>query len=106
MIKLVIPLALLVLAHDPEEPFGDWFNTLRSPDTEMSCCNSQRDCGPVDVYEPTDDGYRAYFQGEWVNVPRRVVLERTDNPTGRAVLCVGHLDGQPIARCFVRAAEG
>jgi hypothetical protein len=93
---------------DANSVIGRWFQSLRSPDTGSSCCSPQQDCRQIDQYRPSVEpgGYEALYQGEWVKVPAKAVLERTDNPTGRAVICIMHINGEPIARCFVRAAEG
>jgi hypothetical protein len=94
-------------AHDPDEQFSAWFRSLTQPGTGISCCSPQRDCQQVDDYEADEvSGYRVKYDGVWVQVPQRVVIDRVDNPTGRAVLCISFFNGLPVARCFVRAAEG
>jgi hypothetical protein len=77
-----------------------WFNDLRQPWTNALCC-SVADCRPVDA-RLNDGHYEAFIEGEWRRVPDHLILNRSDNPTGRAVACwtpqVGIL-------CFVRAPE-
>jgi hypothetical protein len=50
----------------------------------------------------SDGHYDALIEGEWRRVPDHLILNRSDNPTGRAIACwtpqVGIL-------CFVRAPE-
>jgi hypothetical protein len=77
-----------------------WFNSLRQPWTNALCC-SLADCRPVDS-RLNNGHYEALIEGEWREVPDRLILNRNDNPTGRAVACwtpqVGIL-------CFIRAPE-
>jgi hypothetical protein len=40
-----------------------------------------------------------------IEVPPDKILQRTDNPTGRAVACLRHFNGHPVVRCFVRPPE-
>ncbi len=96
------------LAHDPEEQFGEWYRSLRVPDTGVSCCSMKRDCAAIDDYHGSatvPGGYEVLYEGEWLAVPPEAVLQRTDNPVGHAVLCIKHVDLKPIARCFVRASD-
>ena len=46
--------------------------------------------------------YEVMLDGEWRPVPPDRVLERVDNPTGRAVVCYTPARG---IMCFVRGAE-
>jgi len=107
----LLPLAALavLLAHDPQELDADWFNSLRGPEEGVSCCGNHHDCATVSDYRPGEipGSYRALLNGEWLDVPAFVVLERADNPTGLPVLCIGRdHTGRPFARCFVRPSEG
>jgi hypothetical protein len=92
-----------VLARPPENAdpaLAPWFNSLRQPGTEVSCC-SIADCRPTE-YRTGRDGYEALIEGSWVAVPPDKVLRRVDNPTGRAVVC--YLPGKGIL-CFVTPDE-
>ncbi len=77
-----------------------WFEGLRQPGTGTSCC-SIADCRTTD-YRTTDDGYEAFIDDRWVVVPPDKILQRVNNPTGRAVVCWTPSRG---IMCFVRAAE-
>src|ERR1700761_6489802 len=85
---------------DADPSLAPWFNSLRQPWTNALCC-SVADCRPVQS-RLNDGHYEALIEGEWRQVPDRLILNRSDNPTGRAVACwtprVGIL-------CFVRAPE-
>ena len=83
---------------DPD--LAPWFRALRQPDTGISCC-SVADCRPTD-YRTNGDHYEALIQDRWVAVPPQKVLSRTDNPTGRAVVCWTPTTG---IMCFVRGPE-
>jgi hypothetical protein len=48
------------------------------------------------------DHYEALIEGEWRSVPDHLILNRADNPTGRAVACWTKQSG---ILCFVRAPE-
>jgi hypothetical protein len=85
---------------DADPALAPWFNSLRQPWTNALCC-SVADCRPVPS-RLNDGHYEAFIDGEWRQVPDRLILNRNDNPTGRAVACwtprIGIL-------CFVRAPE-
>jgi hypothetical protein len=77
-----------------------WFRSLMQPGTSISCC-ALADCRETD-YRMTADHYEARIRGKWVIVPADKILQRTDNPTGRAVVCWTPATG---IMCFVRATE-
>lgn len=77
-----------------------WFQSLRQPGTGVSCC-SVADCRTTD-YRTEGDHYEALIDDKWMRVPPDKVLQRIDNPTGRAVVCYTPSLG---IMCFVRAAE-
>jgi hypothetical protein len=77
-----------------------WFRSLLQPGTEVSCC-SVADCRPTE-YRVERDHYEALIGGNWLAVPADKVLQRTDNPTGHAVVCWTPQRG---IMCFVRATE-
>ena len=85
---------------DADPALAPWFNSLRQPWTNALCC-SVADCRPVNS-QLNDGHYEALIEGEWRRVPDHLILNRNDNPTGRAIVCwtpqVGIL-------CFVRAPE-
>jgi hypothetical protein len=85
---------------DADPTLAPWFNSLRQPWTNALCC-SVADCRPVES-RLSDGHYEALIEGEWRRVPDHLILNRNDNPTGRAIACwtpqVGIL-------CFVRAPE-
>lgn len=77
-----------------------WFQSLRQPGTGMSCC-SMADCRPAE-FRIQGGHYQALVMGKWQDVPPAVVLQRTDNPTGRAIVCFTPYRG---IMCFVRGPE-
>jgi hypothetical protein len=85
---------------DADPALAPWFNSLRQPWTNALCC-SIADCRPVDS-RLNGEHYEALIDGQWRAVPDHLILNRSDNPTGRAVVCwtpsVGIL-------CFIRAPE-
>jgi len=85
---------------DADPALSPWFHSLRQPGTGMSCC-SIADCRPVD-YRTTPNGYEVWIEDRWWPVPPEKVLQRADNPVGRAVVCWTKLTG---IMCFVRAPE-
>jgi hypothetical protein len=99
-------------AHPPWAEFADWFRTLKEPGTDammdgsISCCTPSRDCHMTDYETDAEGRYWIIAEGERIQVPSEKMLQRTDNPTGRAVACLRYLDGHPIVRCFVRPPEG
>jgi hypothetical protein len=77
-----------------------WFQGLRQPGTGISCC-SMADCRQTD-FRIAGSHYEALVEGEWREVPRDKILDRTDNPTGRAVVCYTPAGG---IMCFIRGPE-
>lgn len=101
----VIPAVAPVIARarppeNADPKLAPWFQALRQPDTGISCC-SIADCRQTD-YRTSGDHYEALIQDRWVSVPPEKVLSRTDNPTGRAVVCWTPATG---IMCFVRGPE-
>lgn len=101
-----IPALLLASAAAAQPPanadpaLAPWFHSLLQPGTSLSCC-SLSDCRETD-YRVRADHYEALIGGKWVAVPTDKILQRTDNPTGRAVVC---WTAQRGIMCFVRATE-
>jgi hypothetical protein len=99
-------------AHPPGAEFADWFRSLKESgtegmmDTSTSCCSPTRDCEMTDYETDADGRYWITAEGERIQVPFDKILQRTDNPTGRAVACLRHYNGHPVVRCFIRAPEG
>jgi hypothetical protein len=85
---------------DADPGMAPWFRGLHVPGTGTSCC-SIADCRPVDS-RIVGDHYEALVEGKWLAVPRDLILEREDNPTGRAVVCWTPTAG---ILCFVRGPE-
>ncbi|HLZ68107.1 MAG TPA: hypothetical protein VKQ29_17925 [Aliidongia sp.] len=107
MIRLSIVTALLLAAHayaapppDADPTLAPWFQSLRQPSTGLLCC-SVADCRAVDSRE-TSGGYEVFIDNKWLPVPPEKVLQRADNPVGRAVVCWTKLAG---IMCFVRAPD-
>ena len=99
-------------AHPPWAEFADWFRSLKEPGTEgklgaiPSCCSPERDCQMTDYETDAAGHYWITTAGERIEVPLEKILQRTDNPTGRAVACLRYYNGHPIVRCFIRGPEG
>jgi len=95
---------LVLLAAVPllaETSLSTWYQSLMRNDGKGSCCGSA-DCRPVD-YRTTANGYEVFFDGEWKPVPKEVILQRHDNPTGRAIVCIDHLFRTML--CFVPGTQ-
>ena len=92
-----------ILAAPPpnaDPSLAPWFNSLRSPWTNGLCC-SMADCRTTDS-RLNGDHYEVLIEGQWRAVPDDRILNRTDNPTGRAVVCWTPEAG---IMCFVRAPD-
>ena len=108
VVKLMITGTLLLSANpartappeNADPTLAPWFNSLRAPWTNALCC-SIADCRPTDS-RVNGDHYEAFVDGQWRAVPPDRVLQRTDNPTGRAVVCWTPSTG---IMCFVRGPE-
>jgi hypothetical protein len=102
-----IAAVLLVAARADAQPppnadpaLAPWFRSLLQPGTGISCC-ALSDCRTTDS-RVTGDHYEALIGGTWFVVPPDRILQRTDNPTGRAVVCWTPRRG---IVCFVRSTE-
>jgi hypothetical protein len=106
--KAIVAAAMLMLgmpADAAPPPNADpalapWFGSLLQPGTGISCC-SLSDCRATE-YRVEADHYEALIGEKWVVVPPETILQRTDNPIGRAVVCWTPQRG---IICFVRANE-
>jgi len=86
---------------DADPALAPWFQGLQAPDTGRSCC-SIADCRPTE--SRTRGGhYEVLIEDKWLAVPSQRILNRSDNPTGRAVVCWTPALG---IICFVHGPEG
>jgi hypothetical protein len=102
-LALLLLLAGSAVAAPPQNAdpaLAPWFRSLLQPGTAISCC-SLADCRPTE-YRIKADHYEALVGGNWVAVPPDKILQRTDNPTGHAIVCWTPLRG---IMCFVRSTE-
>jgi hypothetical protein len=96
-------LAAAAIARPPPNAnpaYAPWFRSLLQPGTNLSCC-SIADCRTTE-YRIRRDHYEALIGRRWLAVPPDKILQRTDNPTGRAIVC---WTPQLGIMCFVRATE-
>ena len=104
---VLIAVGLLFVAPADAEPppnadpaLAPWFRSLLQPGTSVSCC-SISDCRATE-YRIEGDHYEALIGEKWLVVPADKILQRTDNPTGHAVVCWTPQRG---IVCFIRATE-
>lgn len=105
-----LALSQAAVAAPPDNPnpaLAPWFESLKQPGTGASCC-SIADCRTVE-FRQDRDGYEVLIDGRWklsapfwLRVPPNRIIDRTDNPTNRAVVCFTPEAG---ILCFVRPAE-
>jgi len=93
-------MALAAPTDNPDPALAPWYNNLRAPWTNALCC-SIADCRPVEARTAGDD-YEVFVGGEWRRVPPDRILQRSDNPTGHAVVCWTPAAG---ILCFVRGPD-
>jgi hypothetical protein len=111
-IAVVVGLALNQAAaaappDGPDPALAPWFESLKQPGTGASCC-SLADCRTVE-FRQDRDGYEVLIDDRWkmsmpfwLRVPSNRIIDRTDNPTNRGVVCFTPEAG---ILCFVRPAE-
>ena len=89
--------------HDASQPDAEWFNSLKQPQTGISCCDVA-DCRAYDNSEIriTDGIYHVLHRGEWLDVPAGKIVERPDNPTGHFVACVHDFGDTALVLCAVK----
>ena len=101
LMAALVPTTAGAQPPDNADPaLGPWFRSLLVPGTSISCC-SVTDCRATE-YRIEADHYEALIGGNWIIVPPDKILQRTDNPTGHAVVCWTPQRG---ILCFVRATE-
>jgi hypothetical protein len=99
-ISLIGAIASAAPPDNADGTLAPWFQSLRQPGTGISCC-SMADCRATE-YRTSAVGYEAFIDDKWLAVPADRVLDHTNNPTGRAIVC--YMPGRGIL-CFVRPAE-
>ena len=97
-----VPLVAVAAAYagPPDPVVKSWFDGLRQPGTSYPCC-SIADCRTTEIRTHGNE-YEVPIEGQWIVVPSDRILQRTDNPTGRAVVC--WTPGTGIM-CFIRPPE-
>lgn len=93
VVMLLAILALVIrLAHaapppgtDRTSPISQWYRSLKQPGTGIGCC-SEADCRPV-ATRTSNGRQQALLDGQWEDVPPRVVIEDEVHPAGQAVAC-------------------
>lgn len=66
-----------------------------------SLSNGRTACRPTD-FRSTGDHYEAMINGKWLEVLADKVIHRSENPTGRAVVCWTPVHG---ILCFIPGPE-
>jgi hypothetical protein len=99
---LAVVLCLLtgIAAANPPEGadarMAPWFHSLQQPGTGVPCC-SISDCRTAD-FRTSGDHYEVMVDGWWQEVLPDKVIHRSENPTGRAVVCWTPVHG---ILCFI-----
>jgi hypothetical protein len=86
--RLLILFVLLVAAPPlPAAGLGEWFKSLRQPQTGMSCCD-ESDCRRLarEDVEIRDGDYWVFNHGRWAKVDEDKILHRP-NEAEAPVLC-------------------
>jgi hypothetical protein len=94
-----------LLGHDGKDLESEWYRSLYNS-YNIRCCGPSHDCRVVAGYRMEGDHYDVFFENRWLPVLPAALLQRSDNPTGRPVACIGYVGDEPYVRCFVRPAEG
>src|SRR4051812_43641866 len=84
-LSLLPPGALAKPPPNPDPNLSSWFQSLADPETTLPCCD-EADCRPIDD-RIARDHYEVLLGHVWTRVPDERIVHRTDNPTGRAILC-------------------
>jgi hypothetical protein len=87
--------AAAAVAPARAESRAAWFQSLRQPQTGMSCC-SLADCHAATA-DWRGDGWWAKVDGEWMPVPKSKLLKKT-SIDGQAYICTGPMR---TIYCFV-----
>lgn len=83
-----------------EPKLHEWFESLKQPMTQQSCCTISN-CHFAD-YREVDGHFEVKIDGWAYLVPRNIIL-RTENPTGRAVVCFDYTNfGPPLPAGAIR----
>jgi hypothetical protein len=100
-------LSQIAAAHDVSDADASWYKSLKN-NQGAYCCSPQQDCVATEYSADRVGGYVALWRGRWLHVDPSVVLDRSDNPTGHAVICAwdgADIYPEPVVRCFVLPPE-
>ena len=98
--------AAAVLAAPPSGSDGHlhaFYESLKQPHTDLSCC-SESDCRPVDYRIEGDHYVATRADGSQVDIDPSIIIHRSDNPVGRAILCELRRSG--LQFCFLPWGSG
>ena len=99
--KLFATSASLAAPPQNADPsLAPWFHSLKAPNG-TGCC-SVADCRRAQS-RVTPAGYEVMIGDRWRAVPWERVLQRTDNPTGQAIVC--YVPDTELILCFVRPPD-
>ena len=96
VLLLILLLGIHVLTGNAHSAPPEGANPILAPfykslttKSGSSCCDMS-DCRPTDDWRTSTTGYEVLYKGKWQAVPDHAVLQRNDNPTGKAVLCASN----------------
>jgi len=107
-VGLALSQAAVAAPPDHRDPaLAPWFESLKQPGSGAPCC-SIADCRTAE-FRHDRDGYEVLIDGRWkmsvpfwARVPPNRIIEGSENPTGRGVVCFAPEAG---ILCFVPPPE-
>lgn len=79
-----------------------WFKSVRSPHGVPCCDIADGHRVSYEIDPKIESGYRAFFEGEWREIPKDALVTNAGNPVGEAVVWYVVQGPDSIyVRCFV-----
>ncbi len=92
-------------AHDPNTHQPDSLSEARSKLFGSCCIGDDYQKIRVENWETTATGWRVFYKGKWLDVPKLAKVYNMDNPDGEAKAWIFN-DTDPYVRCFMAGAQG
>lgn len=92
-------------AHDPATHQADDLSDARSEAYGTCCVGDDYHKLRVEQWEPTDNGWRILYKGQWLDASRRTKVKNMPNPDGDAKVWIFN-EETPYVRCFMPGAQG
>ncbi len=89
------------LAHSPETHQADDLADAYADAYGKCCVGDEYSRLRIEEWEPTENGWRIHWHGQWLDVPRNAKVRNVANPDGEAKAWVFGTGDTTYVRCFM-----